>query len=99
MGLRFSLYCLIAYFDELAGEGVFEFGGDEGQAVEKEHHVDAVIIFLAVFELAHQAEAVLPVKRPMVGVHLVGGAAVVELELDAARFDAAAQHIPGCRVY
>lgn len=77
----------------MTGEGVFEFGRDDGQAIEEEHHVDAVFIFLAVFELAHDAEAVLLVQCPMVGVHLVGGAAVGELELDAARFDAVAQHV------
>ena len=41
LGLRSFLYCLMALLDELAGERVLQLGGDDGQAVQEERHVDA----------------------------------------------------------
>ena len=42
----------------LTRERIFEFNGEDGQAVEEESGIEAVLILLTVFQLAHDAEEV-----------------------------------------
>ena len=47
----------------LAGEGVFELNRGDGQAVEREQHVDALFAIQVKVHLAHDGQPILPIKR------------------------------------
>jgi len=82
-------------FNRLAVEGVLEFGGKDGQAVEEDCQVQAVFAGVAVFELAHHAEDVALVLALNVRVEAAGGGKISQLEFAAQVFDALAQHMQG----
>src|ERR1039458_8496827 len=64
----------------LAGEGVFQFGGGDGESVEAEQDVDGLLMLQAEMNLARDGETVLFVKLGGFGVHAAGWGEVGEME-------------------
>jgi len=78
--------------DVLRGEAVFEFDGEDGQAVEGDDHIQRLVgSFGREVELADDGEAVGLVACLMFGVAARGGTEVGELQVDAVEGDAVAQ--------
>lgn len=92
---RVAVLTVLAHgvFDVLPRERVFEFDGEERDAVEEESHIEAVFVLLAVFQLAHDAEEVALIEFLRFGVEGADGFEVGEVEFDAERFDAFAEDI------
>ena len=81
--------------DVLAVEGVLELGGEDGNAVEEEGEVEALLVVLAEAELPHDGEEVGRVQALQLFVEAARGAEVREPELAARVLDAVAQHVEG----
>ena len=81
--------------DILAVEGVLELGREDGDAVEEEREVKALLVVLAEAELPHDREEVGGVQAPQLFVEAARGAEVREPELAARVLDAVAQDVEG----
>ena len=79
----------------LTVQWILEFGGEEGDPVEEERQVEALLRLGAVVELAHDREEVRAVQAPGLLVEAARGAEVGQLELAAGILDALAEHIEG----
>ena len=77
----------------LAGERVLQLGRKEGQAVQKDRQVQAVLVLLAVLKLAHYRKLITFVQKLRIGVEASGRAEIGQMELAAQIFEAIAQHI------
>ena len=93
LGEPVLLVLLLGVLQHLTRERVFQLDRDDGQAVEEERHVDGVLVLLAVFELAHEAETVALIERLMVRVHAAGRLEVGQLEFRAPVRDPFAQDV------
>ena len=80
-------------FDGLAAEWVFEFGGEEWDAVEKQHQIEAVFVLGAVVDLADDGEEVGHVQSPGLFVEAARWAEIGEPERAAHVFHASPQDI------
>ena len=83
--------------DGLAGERVLELGGEDGDAVEEQHHVEALLVPGAVPDLAGDREEVGGVQPPRFLVEPARGTEVREPERAAHVLHAAAQGRRGRR--
>ena len=81
--------------DVLAGERVLEFGGAEGDAVEEEGHVDALLRLGAVAELADDGEEIGGVETAGLLVEAARRAEVGEVELAGRVLDSLAEDVQG----
>ena len=79
----------------LAVQRILEFGGEEGDPVEKERQVEALLRLGAVVELAHDREEVRAVEPTGLLVEAARRAEVDQLELAARVLDPLAEHIEG----
>ena len=79
----------------LPAQWILEFGGEEGDPVEEERQVEALLRLGAVVELAHDREEVRAVEPPGLLVEAARRAEVGQLELAAGILDALAEHIEG----
>ena len=76
----------------LTGEPVLQFHGDEGKPIEEQHHIDRVVVVVAVEELPDDAELILAVIRPSPHA-LLRRIRAVEIEGVAAVLHTLAQHV------
>ena len=79
--------------DVLRVERVLELGGEDRDAVQEQHEVEALLVLRAVAELAHRGEEVRCMEPPGLLVEAARGAEVREPELAARVLDAVAQHV------
>ena len=79
--------------DVLAVERVLELGGEDRDAVQEQHQVEALLVLRAVADLAHDGEQVRRVQPPRLLVEPARGTEVGEPELAARVLDAVAQHV------
>ena len=79
--------------DVLTGERVLEFGSVEGDAVQEESHVDALLRLGAVPELADDGEEICGVEPPCLLVEAARRTEVSELELAARVLDALSEDV------
>jgi hypothetical protein len=98
-GITGGLVLADRVFDVLAGEGILEFGGEQGDTVEKEHQIEAVLVAGAVAELAHHGEEVGGMEPLRFRVEAAGGLEVGEAELAAGILDPLAQHIESAAAF
>ena len=77
----------------LTGERVLELGGEDGNAIEKERKVQAIVVFLAVVELPDNGEEVGQVHLSGFFIEPAGRAEVGEPEAAAHVLDPVAQHV------
>lgn len=77
----------------LTGERIFEFDGEDGDAIEEDGGIEAVFVLLAVFQLANDAEEVALIEFLRFGVERGDGLEEGEFELDAHSFEAVAQDV------
>lgn len=82
-------------FGGLAGKWVFEFGGDDGEAVEEESEIEALLVLAAEVELANKAEEVGAVALLLVRVEGSFGGEVGKVELAATVSYTFAENIEG----
>ena len=59
--------------DILASQRILEFGSEDGQSVQKQHHVDAALVLFAVLQLANDRELVGRVEFLAVSFKSVAG--------------------------
>src|SRR5712692_5758075 len=79
--------------DVLPVERVLELGGEDWDAVEEEHEVEAVLVLRAIADLAYHGEEVRRVQPPCLLVEPASWTEVGELELAARVLDAVPQHV------
>ena len=79
--------------DVLAGERVLEFGGEDRDAVQEQHEVEALLVLRAVVDLANGGEQVRRVQPPRLLVESARGAEVGEAKLAARVLEAVAEHV------
>ena len=94
-GIAGGLVLVDRVFDVLAREGVLQFGCEQGDAIEEQHQIEAVLIAGAVAELAHHGEEIGAMEPAGFFVQAAGGLEVGEAELTAGILDPLAQHIQG----
>ena len=82
-GSRPVRYCRIASPDVLTVERVLELGCEDGDAVQEEHEVEALLTLLAKAELAHYGEEVGRVQTLELLVEPARWSEVRQLELAA----------------
>ncbi len=58
MGITIMAILLNSIFNVLARERVLEFGSEDRQSIQEKHKVQAILIPLAISQLAHLAEDV-----------------------------------------
>ncbi len=76
----------------LASKGVLQFGGGDGEAVETEQNVDALLVLEAEMDLAGDGEAVGLIECRRFGIEAAGGGEVGEEERLSEEIDAVAEH-------
>ena len=79
--------------DILAVERVLQLGGEDRDAVQEQHQVEALLGFLAVAELADSGEKIRRVQALGLLVEPARGPEVGELKRAARVLDAVAQHV------
>src|SRR5713101_1557248 len=79
--------------DVLPVERVLQLGGEDRDAVEEEHEVEAVLVLRAIADLAYHGEEVRRVQPPCLLVEPASWTEVGELELAARVLDAVPQHV------
>jgi hypothetical protein len=79
--------------DPLPGQRVLEFHCDDGDPVQKQHHVDGIFVFLAIVELPHCHKTVQAIQALVLRVHAAAGLVIGQSELCAPIFDAFAQGV------
>ena len=79
------------------GEIGLQLGGGDGDAVEEEDEVEAVLVVLGIVDLAHHPETVGGVAGEDVGIDGQGGLELGHQQglLEAEQLDAVAEHIEG----
>ena len=85
--------------DGLAGERVLELGGEDGDAVQEQHHVEALLAPGAVSDLAGHGEEVGGVQPPRLLIESARRAQVREPERAAHVLHAAAQDVEGASAF
>ncbi len=91
LGEPVLLVLLLGVLQHLTRERILQLDRDDGQTVEEERHIDGVLVLLAVFELAHDAETIALIERLVFRVHAAGRLEICQLELCAPIRDPFAQ--------
>ena len=79
--------------DLLAGQWIFEFGGEDRDAVQEQHEVEALLVLRAVAELPDNGEEVSGVQPLRLLIKPARRTKIGELELDARVPEAVPQHV------
>src|SRR5260370_38062317 len=80
-------------FDVLSRERILEFSSEDRQAIEKQYKVQAIIVFLAVVQLANFAKKVGAIEVQQIIVQATGWDKVDKLKPAAISLDAFTKYI------
>ena len=76
-----------------AGQAAFQLQRGDGQTIQKQHHIQRILIGFAVIQLARHTQAVVSVLRPTGRVFLIVGGKQRHPKLFAVHLEALTQHL------